>query len=48
MGLLKPNVGSIEINGINIVNTNRIAKENALKNNFPNYIKELNYTKTNG
>ena len=32
MGLLKPNVGSIEINGINIVNTNRIAKENALKN----------------
>ena len=23
-------------------------KENALKNNFPNYIKELNYTKTNG
>ena len=23
-------------------------KENALNNNFPNYIKELNYTKTNG
>ena len=23
-------------------------EENALKNNFPNYIKELNYTKTNG
>ena len=32
MGLLKPNVGSIEINGVNIVNTNRIDKENALKN----------------
>ena len=32
MGLLKPNVGSIEINGVNILNTNRIDKENALKN----------------
>ena len=32
MGLLKPNVGSIEINGVNIVNTNRIDKEYALKN----------------
>ena len=32
MGLLKPNLGSIEINGIDIVKTNRIEKENALKN----------------
>ena len=32
MGLLKPNFGSIEINGVNIVNANRIEKENALKN----------------
>ena len=32
MGLLKPDLGSIEINGINIVKTNRINKENALKN----------------
>ncbi len=32
MGLLKPNSGSIEINGVNIVNTNRINKENVLKN----------------
>ena len=31
MGLLKPDVGSIEINGVNIVNTNRAGKENALK-----------------
>ena len=31
MGLLKPDVGSIEINGVNIVNTNRADKENALK-----------------
>ena len=32
MGLLKPNLGSIEINGIDIVKSNRINKENALKN----------------
>jgi len=32
MGLLKPNLGSIEINGIDIVKTKRIDKENALKN----------------
>ena len=32
MGLLKPNLGSIEINGVDIINTNRINKENALKN----------------
>ena len=32
MGLLKPNLGSIEINGIDILKTNRIDKENALKN----------------
>ena len=32
MGLLKPNLGSIKIDGIDIVNTNRIDKENALKN----------------
>ena len=32
MGLLKPDLGSIEIDGINIVKTNRIDKENALKN----------------
>ena len=32
MGLLKPNIGSIMINGVDIVNTNRINKENALKN----------------
>ncbi len=32
MGLLKPDHGSIEIDGINIVNANRIDKENALKN----------------
>ena len=32
MGLLKPNLGSIEINGIDIVKTNRTDKENALKN----------------
>ena len=32
MGLLKPNLGSIEINGIDIVKTKRINKENALKN----------------
>ncbi len=31
MGLLKPNLGSIEINGVNIVTANRIDKENALK-----------------
>ena len=31
MGLLKPDLGTIEINGINIVNSNRIDKENALK-----------------
>tara|TARA_B100000989_G_scaffold262156_1_gene213501 strand:- start:49 stop:789 length:741 start_codon:yes stop_codon:yes gene_type:complete len=31
MGLLKPNLGSIEINGIDIVKSNRINKENALK-----------------
>ena len=32
MGLLKPNLGSIKIDGVDIVNTNRIDKENALKN----------------
>ena len=32
MGLIKPNLGSIEIDGINIIKTNRINKENALKN----------------
>jgi len=32
MGLLKPNSGSIEINGVNIVNSNRKNKENTLKN----------------
>ena len=32
MGLLRPNIGSIEINGVNIINSNRIDKENALKN----------------
>ena len=32
MGLLKPNLGSIEINGIDIVKSHRINKENALKN----------------
>ena len=32
MGLLKPDLGSVEIDGINIVKTNRIDKENALKN----------------
>ena len=32
MGLLNPNLGSIEINGVDITNTNRIDKENALKN----------------
>ena len=32
MGLLKPNLGSIEISGIDIVKSNRINKENALKN----------------
>ena len=32
MGLLKPNLGSIEINGVDIVKTNRMDKENALKN----------------
>ena len=32
MGLLKPNFGSIEIDGVDIVKTNRIKKENALKN----------------
>ena len=32
MGLLKPNLGSIEINGIDILKTKRIDKENALKN----------------
>ena len=31
MGLLKPNIGSIEINGIDIVKSNRINKENVLK-----------------
>ena len=31
MGLLKPDVGSIEINGVNIVNANRADKETALK-----------------
>ena len=31
MGLLKPNLGSIEINGVDIVTANRIDKENALK-----------------
>ena len=32
MGLLKPDLGSIEIDGVDIVNANRIDKENALKN----------------
>ena len=32
MGLLKPNLGSIKIDGVDIVNSNRIDKENALKN----------------
>ena len=32
MGLLKPNLGSIEIDGINITNASRIEKESALKN----------------
>ena len=32
MGLIKPDLGSIEIDGINIIKTNRINKENALKN----------------
>jgi len=32
MGLLKPDLGSIEVNGVDIVNSNRIDKENALKN----------------
>ena len=32
MGLLKPSHGSIEINGVDILNTKRIKKENALKN----------------
>ena len=32
MGLLKPNLGSIKIDGVDIVNTNRMNKENALKN----------------
>ncbi len=32
MGLLKPNLGSIKIDGIDIVNANRINKENVLKN----------------
>ncbi len=32
MGLLTPNSGSIEINGVNIVNANRTNKENTLKN----------------
>ena len=32
MGLQKPNNGSIKINGVDIVNTNRIDKENALNN----------------
>ena len=32
MGLLKPNLGSIEIDGIDIVKSNRIDKENALNN----------------
>ena len=32
MGLLKPNLGSIEVNGIDIVKTKRKDKENALKN----------------
>ncbi len=32
MGLLKPNHGSIEIDGIDIANANRLDKENALKN----------------
>jgi len=32
MGLLKPDFGSIEIDGINIVDANRLNKENVLKN----------------
>ena len=32
MGLLKPNLGSIKIDGVDIINSNRIDKENALKN----------------
>ena len=32
MGLLKPDLGSIEVNGVDIVNSNRMDKENALKN----------------
>ena len=32
MGLLKPDLGSIKIDGVDIVNTNRMDKENALKN----------------
>ena len=32
MGLLKPNLGSIKIDGVDIVNTNRMDKENVLKN----------------
>ena len=32
MGLLKPNLGSIKIKGVDITNANRIEKENALKN----------------
>ena len=31
MGLLKPDLGSIEVNGVDIINSNRIDKENALK-----------------
>ena len=32
MGLLKPNFGSIKINGVDIIIANRIEKENVLKN----------------
>ncbi len=32
MGLLKPNLGSIKIDGVDIVHSNRIDRENALKN----------------
>ena len=32
MGLLKPNLGSIKIKGVDITTANRIEKENALKN----------------
>ena len=32
MGLLKPNLGSIRIKGVDIITANRIEKENALKN----------------